>query len=154
MDETELALARRRQPISFGLFAETQRESSGAQLKEEGMERAREADDVQQWRHAFVKAVEELARRGTPFTSEDVTAIVGLPRDVQQNRNSAVGAMMNGLARRGIIRKTGRRLKSTRPQSHSAEILEWEATPIAEIAAKNDPMAGIPQPARLGRSAI
>lgn len=97
----------------------------GEVLKEEGMERAREAFDVQRWRQAFVETVEMLAREGAPFTSEDVTAIVGLPRDTQQNRNSAVGAMMNGLARRGVIRKTGQRVKSTRPQSHSAEILEW-----------------------------
>ena len=122
-DDVELAMARRAAPVDFGLFAEVP--PSGERLKEEGMHQAREAFDVQRWRAAFARAVEMLAAQGEPFTSEDVTARVGLPREVQQNRNSAVGAMMNGLAKRGIIRKTGHRVKSTLPQSHAREILEW-----------------------------
>ena len=123
MDETEYQTQRKHRSQTDGLALWDV--ASGVELKEEGMRYAREAGDVQRWRAAFTASVEALARRGTPFTSEDVTALVGLPRDSQQNRNSAVGAMMNGLAKRGIIRKTGQRVKSAYPQSHAREILEW-----------------------------
>ena len=123
MDETEYQTQRKHRSQTDGLALWDV--ASGVELKEEGMRYAREAGDVQRWRAAFTASVEALARRGEPFTSEDVTALVGLPRDSQQNRNSAVGAMMNGLAKRGIIRKTGQRVKSAYPQSHAREILQW-----------------------------
>lgn len=126
-DDLELAMQRRRNPTE-GLALWGVAEPTGKTLKEEGMAQAREAGDVQRWRVAFGEAVTMLARRGEPFTSEDVTEIVGLPRETKQNRNSAVGAMMNGYASRGIIRKTGRRVQSRHPQSHAREILEWMGT--------------------------
>ena len=124
-DDTETAIHRKHRSQTEGLALWDVAQPSGVEVKEEGMRYAREAGDVQRWRRAFAEQVEALARRGEPFTSEDVTALVGLPRDSQQNRNSAVGAMMNGLAKRGIIRKTGQRVKSAYPQSHAREILQW-----------------------------
>lgn len=80
----------------------------------------------EEWRAAFRLHAAALARSGKPFTSEDVVAGVGLPAGgVSKDRNNAVGAMMNGLARAHTIRKTGRRVLSRRESSHAAELVEW-----------------------------
>ena len=134
MDETEMYLYRKRLAVDFGLFAIEQATTksqtinepmTGRKAKEEGMARALQPQEVADWKEQFRVGVMSLADRGTPFTSEDVINAVGLPREVQQNRNNAVGAMMSAMARRGLIRKTGRRVQSQRPSSHCAEILEW-----------------------------
>ena len=98
----------------------------GLDLKERGMEQAKSAHDVQTWKQQVVEAVQQLADNGWAFTSEDVLSYVGLPRlEVGTNANNAVGAMMNGMAKRGIIQKTSERRKSRRPSSHGAEIAVW-----------------------------
>ena len=76
----------------------------------------------------FVAAVVKLLRYNpdAQFTSEDVLQRVGLPRPAgTSNANNAVGAMMSGLAKRGIIRKTSKRRPSTRTSSHGREIAVW-----------------------------
>jgi hypothetical protein len=99
---------------------------AGEQLKQDGMERAKGARDIQEWKEEFNNTVAECAKNGLPFTSEHITMIVGLPRkEVEMNANNAVGAMMNGAAKRGVIKKTGRRVSSRRPTSHGAELTEW-----------------------------
>lgn len=98
----------------------------GLELKEIGMAQARQARDVQEWKARFIAAATELASRGYHFTSEDVVARVGLPRDdAGMNANNAVGAVMNGLAKRGVIRKTTERRKSYRASSHGRELAVW-----------------------------
>ena len=83
-----------------------------------------------EWKDQFRQAVADLVDLGEPFTSEDVVALVGLPTGgVGSNRNNAVGAMMNGMAQRKIIRKTGSRTKSKRATSHSAELVLWIGNP-------------------------
>lgn len=82
-----------------------------------------------EYKAKFYSALIELAVSGEPFTSEDIIEMIGLPRtQIQANRNNAVGALMNGAARRGLIRKTGMRVLSTRPRSHGAELAEWVGT--------------------------
>ena len=96
---------------------------SGDQLKMEGMAMAEEA--VPKWSDLALQTIRDLANTGRPFTSEDVTERIGLPRGgVATNRNNAVGAAMSGAARRGIIRKTGYR-NATRPELHSAVVAVW-----------------------------
>lgn len=100
----------------------------GLHLKERGQTQADAAEDVQAWRVAFVAAVVKLLRYNpsAQFTSEDVLERVGLPRpDGTSNANNAVGAMMSGLARRGVIRKTAKRRPSVRASSHGREIAVW-----------------------------
>ena len=100
----------------------------GLHLKARGQEQAEAAADVQAWRGRFVEAVVKLLlyNPGAQFTSEDVIDRVGLPRpDGTSNANNAVGAMMTGLAKRGIIRKTNTRRPSTRTSSHGREIAVW-----------------------------
>jgi len=100
----------------------------GLHLKEQGQTQAEGAADVQAWRVEFVAAVVKLLRYNpdAQFTSEDVLQRVGLPRPAgTSNANNAVGAMMSGLAKRGIIRKTSKRRPSTRTSSHGREIAVW-----------------------------
>lgn len=79
-----------------------------------------------EYRNRFRLAVVLLCMNRERFTSEDVVERVGLPTgEVGINHNNAVGAMMTGLARQGIIRKTGERRASRRPSSHGAELIVW-----------------------------
>ena len=99
--------------------------AEGERRKQAGMNLA--ADHVADaWKDAFRRTVESLARTGAPFTADDVIGYVGLPTGSEtQNRNNAVGAMLNGLARRKVIVQTGQYRKGTRPASHSRMIAEW-----------------------------
>ena len=97
----------------------------GLDHKESGMRQAIDFAKLP-WKDRFDLTIRRLADSGYPFTSEDVTAAAGLPRGfIQGNRNNAVGAMMNAAARRGTIRKTGKRVPSRRPTSHGAELAQW-----------------------------
>lgn len=92
--------------------------------KRRGMALALTAHDA--WKDRFRETVETLAITGAPFTSEDVLDVVGLPSGtVATNGNNAVGAMMNGMAARGIIEKTSMRWKSRRRTSHARELAVW-----------------------------
>lgn len=63
---------------------------------------------------------------GSRFTSEDLTADVGLPSgDVGQHRNNAVGAVMRAAARTGLVRRVGY-VESVRKRSHAAVLSRWE----------------------------
>lgn len=55
------------------------------------------------------------------FTIEDVTCQIGRPC----NHPNAIGAMMNGLAKRGLIYKTGSFVKAKRSVRHAGMIAEW-----------------------------
>lgn len=94
--------------------------------KADGMALALKPATLDEWRERFRSHVADRAP-GATFTSEDVVDAVGLPTGEHgMNRNNAVGAMMSGLARRGLIRKTSRRVPSARPSSHAAELVVWE----------------------------
>lgn len=119
--------------------------SDGDKEKAKGMEMALDAAN-EEWKQKFREVALEFASDGRPFTSEDVVAIVGLPRvDPGLHKNNAVGAMMSGLARAGYIVKVGHR-NSRRTISHASEIATWvgvkymRQTPeerIAELQAEN-----------------
>jgi hypothetical protein len=97
--------------------------AEGIRRKEEGQARASNGySQLDNWPHRFDTTVEMLAQRRVPFTSEDATAITGLP---PAGSPSAVGARMTAAAKRGIIRKTGRYVKAERPNQHAAVIAEW-----------------------------
>ena len=73
------------------------------------------------YRSSFRKVLGAMAADGRQFTSEDVTAVVGLP----PNNHNTVGALFLGAAKKGIIRKCGYR-QSVRPERHAAVIALWE----------------------------
>lgn len=82
------------------------------------------------WTQLARSAVQALAARPDPFTSEDVIDLVGLPRPGSgANRNNAVGAIMSGCARAGMIKKTGQYVETRRPTSHARIVAVWEGTP-------------------------
>ena len=97
----------------------------GLALKQRGMKQALRPDALAEWKDEFRAYIQSMPH-DSEFTSEDVVDAVGLPSgDVRMNANNAVGAMMNGLARRGLIAKTGVRVQSKRPSSHGAELILW-----------------------------
>lgn len=97
-----------------------------AASKEEGQELALSSRAAMIWKDRFKQTVREF-QSGRRFTSEDVTAIVGLPQgQTSNNGNNAVGAMITALAKNGIIRKTSIRVPSGRATSHGAELVVWE----------------------------
>jgi hypothetical protein len=79
------------------------------------------------WSEAARVAIDHLAASGRRFTSDDLVALVGLPRPSEPNRNNAVGAVLSGAARRGVIRRTGDH-NATRPLSHARRLTVWEGT--------------------------
>ena len=101
--------------------------NEGRALKERGMQLALSPDRLAEWKREFKRTVVELASAGDPFTSEDVVERIGLPTgEIALHANNAVGAMMNAMARKKIIKKTGYHWQSRRPASHGAEITVWE----------------------------
>ncbi len=95
----------------------------GLRRKAEGQERAETGYSQRDgWGARFDAAVKALAMSRRPFTSEDVTARVGMP---PSGSPSAVGARMTAAAKRGWIRKTGRTVKAERPNQHAAMLTEW-----------------------------
>lgn len=99
---------------------------TGLTAKDAGVAAALAPNDVQDWKQRFEAEAIRLGREGAYFTSEDIVKAVGLPRtDVGTNANNAVGAMMNALSRKGVIRKTRIRRLSQRPTSHGAELAVW-----------------------------
>jgi len=98
----------------------------GEDRKARGVQRALDAI-YEDYKAQFYAEVTRLAHRGQPFTSEDVTAVVGLPRHSHPNANNSVGALMHTMARCGIIRKTGRMVKTRNPVSNAREVREWIA---------------------------
>lgn len=99
--------------------------TTGDELKAEGMANALVASP-DEWRALARETVEWLAERGEPFTSEDLTRYVGLPNPdaTEANRNNAVGAIISGAARRGLIRRVGIE-NARRAPSHAAALGVW-----------------------------
>lgn len=98
--------------------------TEGLTAKDEGMALALTRDGIDVWKEEFVAWV-AAQPWGTRLTSEDVIDAIGLPSgEVGTNANNAVGAMMNGCAKRGLIVKAGRVL-ARRTGSHGAELTLW-----------------------------
>ena len=95
---------------------------AGEAAKERGMAKSEQAATIDGWAPRADAAIKGLALTRADFTSEDVTARVGLPN---RGSNSAVGARMNAAAKRGIIRWTGRMAKAERPNQHAALLKVW-----------------------------
>ena len=101
-------------------------EIPGAAEKLEGMAAAIRGayTSLPEWEAAFRAMGALLAARGQTFTSEDITERVGFYREPGTNRNNAVGALMSGMAKEGLIRRVGR-AASKLPRQHGAEISVW-----------------------------
>ena len=93
---------------------------TGKTLRDAGVEKVTN-NTPDDYRSVFERAIIALASSKEPFTSEDVTAMVGRP----PNSPNTVGALFIGAAKRGLIRKCGYR-QSVRPERHAAVIALWE----------------------------
>lgn len=96
--------------------------TAGEQLALVGMGLARDAAS-DAWKDRWNQAIAALARTGEEFTADDVRKIAGAPTD----HENAAGALFNGAARRGLIRRVGYR-KSARDVLHAHPIAVWKGT--------------------------
>lgn len=92
--------------------------------KDEGMAKASTGPSAIQWNHDVGRWF-MLLPLGTTFTMDDVIRANGLPASGGANKQNAVGAWINGMARAKFIQKTGRVVKSERIQRHAGEANEW-----------------------------
>ncbi len=93
-------------------------------LRDEGTQVA--ADAAADWSSDARQWITGLPA-GAEFTSEDLTASIGLPRAIGKDRNNAVGAAILHASKAGLITKLHYR-PSTRRESHSAVIAVWVRT--------------------------
>jgi hypothetical protein len=105
----------------LGLFRDL---AQGETRKAEGIDRVKKHADPT-YAAAFLAVLRRRATEPGAFTSEDITAVIGLP---STGHPSVIGALMNAEARAGIIRKTGRYVHAERPNRHAAAVAEWVGT--------------------------
>jgi hypothetical protein len=99
---------------------------TGEQLKTEGIARVFEGTNPE-WAAAFDNCLYRLASTGRQFTSEEVTAQVGLPP--AGTHLNAVGARVNAAARAGVITDVGT-VKAGRALRHAAKVTLWQGVPV------------------------
>lgn len=109
---THKSSARRHEPKLEALLA-------GEVAKEEGIAQANANPSTAPWRVVAMDRAMALAATRTEFTSEDITATVGVPA-----ASGAVGALLSTLARRGVVRRVGFR-KAERVNQHAALVSVW-----------------------------
>lgn len=121
--------------VSDGLWELFEKEArahgcSGASCQVCAADSARNAqqaalDHAQDWRHRARSWFDNLDY-GTTFTSEDVTAAVGMPAGTQgANRNNAVGAFLRTLSVAGLVKKVDL-VSSKNARSHGAALILWK----------------------------
>ena len=101
------------QPTLLDEIAEAER------LKHEGMALVDSHQD-QRWRAEVDAAIASLARRGEPFTSEDVRALVA----TEPTHPNAWGPRFVAAANAGVIEFLGY-VKSSRPSLRRARVAQW-----------------------------
>jgi len=95
----------------------------GKHRRDEGMARVRGRQSNFEFNHAASQFFFGL-KVGDVFTPDDVVRYAGLP-DEGANRNNAVGAWINGMAKSRFIEWTGRLVKSERANRHAGNNKEW-----------------------------
>lgn len=102
---------------------------SGEDQRDEGMERVLRKRAAQIYK-GHLEAALFTFPVGWRFTAENLTAVAGRP-PVEVHYN-AVGAIISGMGKRGLIRKTGRMLRAQRAVMHATELAEWELVKYPE----------------------
>jgi hypothetical protein len=79
------------------------------------------------WRQRALVALDELARSGDEFDSDDLIARVGVPdeRHHHNGRNSAIGSVFRECHARGLIEPTGGVRQSRQPRRKGGLIRLW-----------------------------
>ena len=86
-----------------------------------------EANADMGWKAQALTAVKTVARRAKTFTVDDVWPVLdtaGVPRP---NDSRAMGPVLRKAWREGIIRPTGRHVRSAQVQCHGNLRQEWES---------------------------
>lgn len=81
------------------------------------------------WRPKAKEALSELIESGEPFTADDLRARV----DEKPHHPNAIGALFNGAARRGLIRKIGYQQSTVKSRQAGLQAL-WVAAEQEEAA--------------------
>ena len=76
------------------------------------------------WEQSAKHALYELAHSGRPFTSEDLTAMVGFPGTSTANGNNKVGLFIQRQARTFRLRRVDM-VAARNPQSHGRLLTAW-----------------------------
>ena len=106
----------------FDLYNPEPDPRAGEILRDRGTAKALEDPELEGWKLRFEACVRQMD--GKRFSSEDIIDRIGLPRIPGANRNNAVGAMMRGLAQRGLIVRDGF-TQCRRPRSHARLLALW-----------------------------
>lgn len=93
-------------------------------MRDEGIERVVN-NTPDSYREAFNKTAEDNPELPEWFTSEDITRRCGMP----PNHPHAVGGLMAGLIKRGVIEPVGDDAKSKVPSSHAARLRLYHRLP-------------------------
>lgn len=93
----------------------------GEQLAAEAIERVERNADAD-WIEAAYMAVVRIAAVRAAFTTDQVWAEVGSPREPR-----AMGAVMRRANREGICKPTDRTRASARPENHARPVRVWES---------------------------
>lgn len=96
---------------------------TGDELKEEGIKKVLDKKPSQVYRDRLTDALKNFPVRSR-ISVDQLTGLVGRPP--QGVHPSAVGAIINGMAKRGLIRKTGKPIQTTRKERHASPNAEWE----------------------------
>lgn len=100
----------------------------GKMLKELGMALALSDEDQDIAKIIFKECLLRIASKGEPFTSDDIyKCVIGNGIDAELVGNAA-GAIFNGFAKQGFIKKTGNFKLSTRVSNHAHIQQEWIRT--------------------------
>jgi hypothetical protein len=91
----------------------------GERLRDEAMTKVTDHAEVD-YKDRFAQVVRDFVSQRREFTSEDVTARIGMPT----THPNAVGALTRSCAIRYGYRKVGR-VKATRTNQHATEIAVW-----------------------------
>ena len=95
----------------------------GAQAGEVAASKAADAADSL-WRYHAKKMVAALALERVPFTAPGILTDLR-DRGIDTPEPRAIGGLIQSAARAGLIRPTGRYVKSPNPEQHGRPVAEW-----------------------------
>src|SRR5258708_913684 len=96
---------------------------TGDDLKEEGISKVMRKELARKYRDQIIEALKIFPVRSR-ITVDRLTGFVGMPpKELNPN---CIGAIIAGMAKQGMIRKTGRMVKSERRYRHANASAEWE----------------------------
>ena len=109
--------------------------TTSRELRDKGIERAEAAED-DAWKAMAYNSGLALARSGRPFSIDDITEVVGMPR-----RSNATGGIIMRLSRQGLIQRVGV-TPSRRLETHAHTNPLWQGLRSGQDEASGEKTAG------------